>query len=182
MPAKAPSRSLRTVTSLLEEGHSKTICNQVIVLVSSDQKKFDELMDVFFGRDEELARRAAWALGYIVAEHPGLVRKWYPKIIAKLKKPGQHPAIYRNTFRFLEEIEIPEKYCAAVFDLAVQYIVNAEHPVAVRAFALTAAANVCRAYPELAGELRMLIEQLQEETSAAIRVRCKRILKELPKQ
>lgn len=179
MPTKTRSGPARTVASLLKEAHSKVICNRVIKLVGNDQKKFNELMTVFLGADPELARRAAWPLSYIVQDDPKLIDKWYPKIIAQLKKPGQHPAIYRNIFRFLEEIAIPKKHCAVVFDLAVKYIVNATQPVAVRAFALTTAGNVCRTYPELAGELRVIVQQMQEETSAAIRVRCRKILEEL---
>lgn len=175
------SKSKSTVTDLLTQSHSKVVTEQVRRSVNADPEKFDELMHLFLGDDTELARRAAWPLSYIVCDSPELIRKWYPQIIAKLKRPDQHHAIYRNIFRFLEEIPIPKKHCAVVFDLAVKYIINAAQPIAVRAFALTTAGNVARTFPELGPELRMIIQQLQEETSAAIRVRCKRLLTELPK-
>lgn len=179
MAKKKASTSKGSVTDIIAESHSKAATQRVQKMVNADPAKFGELLALFLGDDMELARRAAWPLSYAVCDDPELISKHYPQIIAKLKKPDQHHAIYRNIFRFLEEIDIPKKHCATVYDLAVKYITSATQPVAVRAFALTTAANVCRTYPELGSELRVIIEQMKEETSPALIVRCRRILKEL---
>jgi hypothetical protein len=174
----------RTLTDMLE-GQSKSAINQIIRHVGDDQKKFDGLMNIFFGNEPDLARRAGWAISYIACSHPALIKKHFPKIIALLKTPGLHPAMYRSVLRFLEEIRIPAAYNAVVFDLAVKFVLNATHTIAVRAFALTTAANVVKVHPELAGELRIIILHLQEESSAALRVRCRDVLKmidQLPKE
>ena len=114
-------------------------------------------------------------------DRPQLVRKWFPKLIANLAKTGQHPAIYRNTFRFMQVIEIPEQHAAEVLDAAYRYILNAANAPAVRAFALTTAFNVVSVYPELAPELRIVAGQVINEESKAMISRGKRTLRELDK-
>lgn len=168
-----------SVNHFITAEHSRKNVTRVIKLVGDDQKKFDELMIIFLGTDEELARRAAWPLSYVVLDHPYLVTKWLPKLLRNLDKPNQHPAIYRNTFRFLQDIEIPKKHMSSVLDLAYKYVLNAAHPAAVRAFALTTAWNVVKKYPALAPELRLVAEQVIQENSKAMISRGRRTLREL---
>lgn len=168
-----------SIPDLLNESHSKSQVNQIIFAVDGDQEQFNKLMKIFLGKDEELARRAAWAMGYIVIKHPSLINKWYPKIINKLSQENQHPAIYRNTFRFLEVIQIPEKHAAGILDTAYSFILNRSHPVAIRAFALSTAMNVVRNHPELGSELKAVVNQIIQEKSPAIRSRSKKVLSQL---
>jgi hypothetical protein len=160
-----------SISELVSSGHSKSLVNKIIRAVGNDQRRFDELIKIFLGKDGELARKSSWALGYIATDHPQLVRKWLSKILANLSRENQHPAMYRNTFRFLEEIDIPEKHAAEVLNAAYRYTLNAAHPVAIRAFAMTTAWNVVKKYPELAEELRIVTEQVMTEESPAIRSR-----------
>lgn len=169
------------VEELLVEAHSKKQVRKIIFAVDGDQKQFDLLMKIFLGKDEELARRAAWALSYIAIKHPSLVKKWLRKILANLSRPNQHAAIYRNTFRFLETIEIPENHAAGALDAAYNFILNRSHPVAIRAFALSTAMNVVRRHPELGDELKVVVNAVISEESPAIRSRSRRVLAELAK-
>lgn len=168
-----------SISHLVAKEHSRRNVDHIIRAVSDDPKQFHELMKVFLGKDGELARRAGWPLSFIVLNHPQLVKKWLPKLVANLDKTDQHPAIYRNTFRFLQEIDIPEKYIAQILDAAYRYVLNAAHPPAVRAFALTTAWNVVSRFPELASELRLVAEQVITEDSKAMKSRGKRTLRDL---
>lgn len=169
------------IAHLVAERHSKHQTVRVVRDVGSDQDKFDSLMKVFLSSNGELARRAAWALGFIVIENPFLVHKWLSKILSNLSKQEHHPAIYRNTFRFLEVIEIPEKHAAAVLDSAYSFILNRSHPAAVRAFAIGAALNVVRKHPELANELKAVINEVKDEEIPAIRSRSRKVMRHLSK-
>ena len=172
-------KQIVTVTHLVATEHSRKNVTRVIKLIGDDQKRFDELMNIFLGEDEELARRAAWPVGFIVQDHPQLVKKWFPKLIGNLKRKNLHPAIYRNTFRFMQVIEIPAKHQTAILDLAYKFVLNASNTAAVRAFALTTAWNIVSKYPELASELRLVTEQVITEDSKAMKSRGKRTLRDL---
>lgn len=78
-----------SLSHLVATEHSRRNVTRVIKLVGEDQKQFDELMQIFLGTDKELARRAAWPIGFIAKDHPLLVKKWFPKLVANLDKPEQ---------------------------------------------------------------------------------------------
>lgn len=172
-------KSDQTIADLVAAEHSRNQVTRIIKVIGSDQQLFDELMEVFLGKDPELARRSAWALGYVAESHPSLVRKWLPKVLKNLRVKGQHPAMYRNTFRFLETIPIPEKSASQTFDLAIEFVLNAANPGAIRAFAMSTAWNVTKDFPDLERELRIVVEQVMKEDSPAIRSRGRKILSKI---
>lgn len=175
-------KTVQTIAGLVAAEHSRSQVTRIIHAVGSDQKSFDELMRIFLGSDLELARRAAWSLGYIVLNDPKLVAKWFPQIITYLQNTNQHPAMYRNIFKFLQEIDIPEKYAARVLDLAYGYALEASHAIAVRTFALTTAWNISKKFPELQDELLSVIHQLAHNESPALRARIRHILAAINKR
>jgi hypothetical protein len=172
-------KSKTSIEGLIAKEHSRKNVDRVIRAVGDDQKQFDALMKIFLGKDEELARRAAWPLSFIVIENPHLAKKWLNKLLDNLDKQEQHPAIYRNTFRFLQSLEIPEQHTVRVLDLAYKYILNISHPVAVRAFALSTAWNIVSHHAGLASELKLVAEQVLNENSKAMQSRSKRVLRDL---
>lgn len=174
-------QSHASIEELVTGEHSKAQVEKIIQYIGDDQIRFDALVSIFLGKEPTLARRASWPLSYIILVHPNLVKKWLGKIIKNLNKPDQHPAMYRNTFRFLEEIEIPNKYAAQVLDLAYKFAYDSIPPPAVRAFAITTAWNIVKKYPDMKNELLQTIKYLQNHESPAIRSRCRKITIQLSK-
>jgi len=170
-------QSSNPIQKLVMQKHSKPQTIKIINRIGEDQKSFDQLMHLFLGKDTELARRASWPLSYVVSAHPELIRKWLPAVLRNLKKENQHPAIYRNTFRFLQEVKIPNSLSPTTFDLALKYILNASYPGAIRAFAITTAWNASNNVPELHKEIQLVLEQVMKEDSPAIRSRGRLVLK-----
>jgi len=58
-----------------------------------------------------------------------------------------------------------------------EYVAFPETPIAVKAFSLTVLSNLSAAYPEIASELRLIIEDQWEHATPAFRSRAKKILK-----
>lgn len=168
-----------SIRDLVAAEHSTRQMRKVVKLSIVDQVSFDELVKVFTDKDPELARRAAWALGHAGEEKPEFVKPHLQRILKILEVSNQHPAIYRNAFRILQNIPLRESIKARVFDLSLQYIVNAEYPGAIRAFAMSAAFNAVENYPELRNELAEFLLTLRQEESPAVKNRAGKILKKL---
>lgn len=164
------------IQDLIAEEHSSRQMKKVVRLALRNQSAFDELARVFTGRNEELARRAAWAVGYAAAKKPEFAQKHLRPFLNMLDTPNRHPAIYRNTFRFLQNFPLQENVRARVFDLSIRFIMNASHPGAIRAFAMSAAFNACNAYPELLSELKSVLLNLNDEESPAVKNRAGKVL------
>ena len=93
-----------------------------------------------------------------------------------------HEAVARNLLRIFQGQEIPEKYSARLLDMCLRWIRSEHEAIAIRAFSITVATQICKKYPELISELKIIIDELtQHPMSAAIQVRVKRSLKELEK-
>lgn len=58
-----------------------------------------------------------------------------------------------------------------------EYVASPETPIAVKAFSLTVLSNFSTTYPEIASELRLIIEDQWEHATPSFRSRAKKVLK-----
>lgn len=166
--------------ALLEE-HSKQQTNKIVLYIGADQKKFDELMQVFFNSPYRLVQHAAWPISYIVIAHPNLITKHLPAIVALLRQPNIHNAVKRNIVRFLQEIDIPEELHGQVMDVCFAFVADPREAVAVKAFSLTVLDKLREIYPDITGELKTLIETRLPNETAAFKSRAGKILARMEK-
>ena len=146
------------IKETLLKNHSKAITNEVISYVGNRPERFKELFNLYLKGESLVRQRAAWPLSYIVALFPELIRPYFAQLVKYLQQNDHHAAIYRNAFRFLQTIEIPEKYEGPILDVAIKYVKDINAPVAIQAFAMTTAGNIAMKYPELRNELIAIIE------------------------
>lgn len=165
-------------TALLKE-HSKKQCDAIVKWVGNDQKRFDELFDLFLHDEYRVVQRAAWPISYCVEKHPELIKKHFAKLIKNLSKKGIHDAVKRNSVRLLQYVTIPEKFHGQVMDICFRYITSPAEAVAVKAFSITILQNLARQYPEIIQEIKLVIEERWDYETVAFKTRAKKLLKEL---
>ena len=76
----------------------------------------------------------------------------------------------------MQFVEIPIGFRAKAYDACIGLIDDPNEPVAVRAFAMTVAANIAREHPDLMRELRSIVNAHLGNTTIAFRVRARTIL------
>lgn len=130
--------------------HSKAQTNKIIQWIGNDQKRFDELFNLFLNDEYRVVQRAAWPLSYCVINHRELIRKHFSKLIKNLQKPNLGDAVKRNTLRLLEHISIPAKHHGELMNACFNYISDPKEKVAIKAFSLTVLQHLCRDYPRSA--------------------------------
>lgn len=162
--------------TILKE-HSKANCLRIVKWVGGDQKRFDELFNLFLNDEYRVVQRAAWPVSYCVEEHPALIKKHFTKLISNLEKPGLHDAVKRNTVRILQYVHIPEKFHGLVMDICFRFISSPDEAAAVKAFSITVLQNLAILYPEIINELKLVIEERWDYETAAFKSRAKKILK-----
>ena len=166
--------------TLLAE-HSKAQSERIADYIGDSRERFAELTASFLSEDKELSRRAAWALSHCIDRHPALIKPHLEALIRNLRK-DVHVAVKRNTVRVLQEVDIPERLLGEIADICFGYLADHQETVAVKVFAMSVLANICRREPDLGNELRLLIEDQLPYASAGFRSRAKRVLKELAKR
>lgn len=167
------------IYQLLQAEHSKKQTDRIVTYIGKDKDRFAQLIKLFFNGEYRISQRAAWPLSYCVRNHPELINPYFKPLLDNLARKDIHVAIIRNTVRLLQDVTIPKKYHGRVMNICFDYIQTPETPIAVKAFSLTILSHLVADYPDIAGELRLIIEDQWEQAAPAFRSRAKKVLKDL---
>lgn len=159
---------------------NKTDLHNFIAQVENKEYDFSELVDLFLSDDLRTCQSASWPMGILAAEDPKIVIPYLDRILAHLDKPP-HNAYTRNTFRFLQFMDVPKKYQGMVYEKCFDALVDTKAPTAIKAFALTTLSNLAMKLPELKEELiEAIYDQIPHGTSG-FQNRAKKEIKRLSK-
>lgn len=159
--------------SLLLEDNHKTQVEKVQQWVGDNAVRFTQLIEIVTGKDEHMARRAAWPMSYVAEAHPQLAIPHLPALIHLLRQPNIHNGITRNIVRLLQFVPIPESLHGDVMDRCFRYIEDLQEKPAIKAFALTVLHQLSQHYPEIVPEIKAIIADRLEYETPAFRVRAK---------
>lgn len=163
------------IKKLLEAEHSKVQTVRIVDYIGSDSERFEALMQLFFAEDWCLNQRASWPIPIIVERYPELIYPYLEQLLKNLENPS-HNAVVRNTIKFFQDIDIPEKLQGQVVNICTSLLTNPKEPVANRVFSITVIYNISKKWPDLQNELRILIESQMECESAGFKSRGRKIL------
>ena len=156
--------------ALLAE-HSKDHTMKIVEYIGRDAAKFEQVMKFFLGPTYRLSQRAAWVVNYCAEHEPQLVRPYFTSLVVHLERDDVHDAVRRNVARMLQFIEVPKRLRGRTFDACYKLVDEPHQPVAVRAFAMTVAAQIAKDAPELRQELRLIAQKHAPHTTIAFRKR-----------
>lgn len=137
---------------------------------------FNELMQCFLSNEYRVAQRAAWSVSYAATKKPSMIQPHIKDLVAMLGRKDVHDAVIRNSVRILQKIQIPEEFHGDVMNACFAFIEDVTCPVAIKAFSLTTLENLCKNYPEIKHELKLIIEERWENETPAFKSRAKKIL------
>src|ERR1700729_2556627 len=164
---------------LLREEHSKKQTDRIVNYIGDDQKRFAELIKLFFKGEYRITQRAAWPMSYCVRRHPELISPYFKPLLDNLARKDIHVAVIRNTVRLLQDVDIPKKHHGRVMSTCFEFIQSPETPIAVKAFSLSILGNLSSLYPDILPEIKLIIEEAWEHATPAFRSRAKRVLKDV---
>ena len=156
--------------------HSKAQCEKIVQWVGNSQKRFDQLIHLFFTDEYRVVQRAAWPVSYCVRAHPRLIQKHFESLINYLQQPQVPGPVKRNSMRLLQDITIPPACQGTIMDLCFSYITNPREAAAVKAFSLTVLENLSKLYPEILPEIKLIIQERWDTETPAFKSRAKRML------
>jgi hypothetical protein len=164
------------ICQLLREEHSKKQKDRIVRYIGDDKKRFAILIELFFKGEYRITQRAAWPLSYCVRSHPELIQPYFRPLLDNLKRKDIHISVIRNTVRLLQDVDIPKRYHGRVMSICFDFIQVPETPIAVKAFSLSILSNLAGEYPEIRGELKLIIDEQWEHATPAFRSRARKAL------
>ncbi|MBR9919652.1 MAG: hypothetical protein GYB31_02365 [Bacteroidetes bacterium] len=161
--------------------HSKAQALKLAAWIGTDSERFAELMRLFFGDEYRVTQRAAWVVSHCADEHPELVKPWHEKLIGVIDSDN-HVAVRRNAVRVLVDQELPESLWGEVVDKCMACVADPNEAVAVRRYSMEVVWNICQKIPELAQELRIILEDNVEYGTAGFKSYGRKLLKAMNKR
>ena len=144
--------------TILKE-HSKANCMRIVKWVGNDQKRFDELFNLFLNDEYRVVQRAAWPMTYCVEDHPEFIKKHFAKVLKALEKLDASDSVKRNSIRFLQYVDIPKRFHGQVMDICFRYFSSPTEAIAIKAFSIAVLQKLAKLYPEIVNEIKLVIEE-----------------------
>jgi hypothetical protein len=165
--------------AILTDQYSKASITRIVAYVSAHPEHTPDLLAIFLGDDPLLVQRSAWAIGDLGRSRPDLLVPYHAALLAACRR-AVHPAVVRNVIRYFSEApELPEAIHGELADRCFRQLADPKAPVAIRVFSMTVLQRLTETYPELAHELRVLIEEEMPRASAGFRSRGNKVLRAL---
>ena len=159
--------------------HSKRQTTKIVNFVGDDKNRFKILMDLFLHDEYRVVQRSGWMVSVCSIAHPQLIKPYFKQMVAYLSKEGTHSAVRRNILRILQFVDVPKSLQGKLVDVCFKFLISKEEPVAVKVFAMTVLTTIAKQNPDLKHEIKIVIEDMIPYGSPGIRVRGKKMLREL---
>lgn len=154
---------------------SKEIIEKLAGEIGDNAERFAELMTLFFGGPYRVTHFSAHLVSKCCDLHPHLILPYLGHMIDLLNQPV-HDSLKRNIVRTMQFIEIPQEHWDKTADRCFGLLQSKKEAVAIKIFSMTVLANLCRKFPELKNELRIIIEDQLPYESAAFVSRGRKVL------
>ena len=163
--------------------HSKAQAKKLAAWIGDHASRFNELIALFLHDEYRVVQRAAWIVSTVAEKHPGLIAPHLEELVGRVEEPRLPVAVKRNVMRVLQHIPIPEALHGQVMNIAFRQLETPDEAVAVRVFSMQVLANLAVIYPDIKGELRIIIEDalVHGAATAGFRSRAKKVLLEIAK-
>lgn len=130
--------------------------------------------------DHPLGMRTSWMLGALSEIAPTLLFPILPKLF-ELRHVCDYAGYDRSLAKWLSLAGVPESIEGEVTDQLFSWLIDPKIKVAVKVYSMSALADLCKKYPELQSELRLILEEQFPDGSAGFKSRARKVLAQLDK-
>lgn len=163
--------------------NSKTNSNKIADWISTDEKRFEELMQLLLTDEYRVVQRSAWIISIIAEKHPNLLQPYLEKMVFRMKEEHLPVAVKRNVLRILQFMHLPKHLHGTVMETGFLFLNDPKEAIAVRVFSMTVLCNLAEIYPDIKPELETSInEVMNQEPAPAFRSRARKVLHQLMKK
>jgi hypothetical protein len=173
------NKTVKRLEELILSEMSRSNVDFVRDVVLSTHGLFDRLFEMVIANKEPLSRRAIWSLDYCCEKRPELITDYHKLQLIKKFHEFSHPGLQRHSLRILARYEIPETKAGEFVSLCFDLLLDPKTSIASRAWCMDILYKFSQKEPDLKSELITAIEFQQENASAGIKNKSRRMLKKL---
>jgi len=146
--------------------------------IGNNEKEFGRLMLIVCYGKEPVVQRAAWAMDACLEMYPELLTPYVETLIEALLGFGNN-GVRRQVVKALAACDIPERFQGQMADLCFHWLQSPTIPVGIKVHCMQILANITTNHPDLAVELRTVINEQIPRNSVGFASRGRKILKQL---
>ena len=163
---------------LLMQQLSRLHMEYVVHCIGNNEREFERLMNIVMHGKEPVVQRAAWAMDACLEAYPELLSPYVETLIDALPQFSNN-GVKRQVVKALAVRNIPEKFEGQMADLCFCWLQSSTVPVGIKVHCMQILANIAARHPDLAVELRTVINEQIPRNSTGFASRGRRILKRL---
>ncbi len=171
--------NLGEITDILERDGNRSKRHYLTNLVRT-KEDLDELYAFVKANDNARGSYASWVFTNVTDQKKERIVDYHNDLIEWLPNCKTN-GILRSMIRSVAQYKAPEELETEWIDLCFQYLLKIDYEIAVKAHAMQVLHLYCKKYPELAPELKMVLEEGMELYSSGLKARGRNILKSLEK-
>jgi len=152
-------------------------CRQLAEAIGNDSRKLNQLLEIIESKDDKISDRAAWVLTFWMDAHAQSLASFFERFMQWLTDPDVSEPVKRQTLSMIYLSDIPEIYHGDLLQVCFDTIQSPATGSAPKAFCIHLLGRLCKVYPELVSEIRMIIEDRWPVEKAAFRSAAKHFLK-----
>lgn len=162
--------------------HSKANTRLVADWVGQDPKKVAQLMQLFMQEEYRAVQRASWVVSEIGCAYPQLLQPYHADLLRVMATPP-HPGVLRNSLKYFADtnVDLPEDEEGELVGMCFELLADLQQAPAIQVHAMRCIAHRLDRYPDLAIELKELVEIGMEYGSTGYRSRGGKVLKQIAK-
>ena len=165
---------------LLMQQLSRQHMDYVAHCIGNNEREFEQLMKIVLQGKEPVVQRAAWAMDICLKANPELLSPYVETLIDALPRFSNN-GVKRQVVKALATRDIPEKFRGMMADLCFGWLQSPTVPVGIKIHCMQILANITMQHPDLAVELRTVINEQMPRNSVGFASRARKILKWLHK-
>lgn len=162
---------------LLKE-HSKLNTEKIASFINGDSKLFANLIDLLLNDEWLITQRVSWIVSKCIDKNSNLITPHLERLILNLENDTVHVAVKRNSLRVLTNVNIPENSCGSLINTCFKFL-EGDEPIAVKSFSISVLSNLLPTYPDLANEMRVILENQLPYASPGFKSRANKVLKQI---
>ncbi len=147
-------------------------------LLREDSSVVPIFLQEFYSLDCHSLQAMSKVLDVFKPDYTSIFEPYYQEWIEQIDQSNDD-AFLRNSFRFFQDVSIPNEVQGKLYSLAFDVFKNPKQAIAIRVFAMTTCMNIAKNYPDLLQETKIAIESLSTQESPAMRSRARSLLSQL---
>ena len=167
----------------IEAEHSRRQAERIADWVQQDPKRLTLLWEQVRDGKPPVPQRGAYAMTVLHDRDKKTWEAFVPAIIRHLEQGGFHNAVYRNLFRTLGDLPLPEDedLQGGLLETSFEVFNSAESAIAIKIFSMDVLCKHCLAWPDLKNELHSVITLQLPYGSTGFCNHARKVLKKLEK-